>query len=597
MNHARLLISASLVITLLTSIPPADATAVCNGYNGTEDFEGYPLSFPQPGTQCWWQPYNNNGASSLGYVVGTPVHAGTRAWYHDTYNSGFKILSPFPCAASVANAPITYDFWFNVGALPATNNRLLFGVGAGYNLAIKDNGIPELYNNPTSVAFAGATAISTSTWYHATITWQDTGATDACGNPTVSASITGTGYGPFGNFVTAATTAPSIHQLYAYNWNNVAASNPTGLYFDDIRITGYPTYTPGLRFCADVASGSANNWGYDYKEDVIFDDIIDSEGISINDGFIFSLPSGDQGYLGKGFNPGSKSFRTNFRVETGVDGATSLLRVAYTTGTISLQEGATGDSGADQTAAGNGQTTGNFAQNVQVTMEESGDHWVARIRYTNGGSLTTLVSGNINLNPNSPATYAFIANSTSTLSLWTVNENTGQPETNLLSTNIPAAMNGYIWKDAWIIATGDTAFDADTIIDDPESGDNDDSTCIFDLIGTSVVTGSAGVINPSSINVTSTPSTTCDSFLCTSDANVPEGFTAATFNFFLGLLMTIAVAAGFWFLSKSPLIMGVGALVGYLMAWAFGLVALWPLVLIAVLGVAVIFLKARPSGG
>lgn len=77
-------------------------------------------------------------------------------------------------------------------------------------------------------------------------------------------------------------------------------------------------------------------------------------------------------------------------------------------------------------------------------------------------------------------------------------------------------------------------------------------------------------------------------------AALPPGFTAATWDFFSGLLLTFACGAGLFFALKMNVWAGLAGLVlGFLAAFAFGLFEPWILLVVVVLAVATIFLKVK----
>lgn len=383
---------------------------------------------------------------------------------------------------------------------------------------------------------------------------------------------------------------------------------------------------PGKRFCADPDLGSSGDWGYDYKEDASFDDN-GASGIQFDD--FFSLPgsTSDSSYLGKGFEPGSHawSLRVRTQAKTGEAGQ-SLLRLAFTTGTISLSEGNVADTGADMTAAGNGQETGNFEDNIQLVLSESslGTHWVMTMRQSVGGSTLATIGGSVNYgDPQNPGNFIFAVNTGSTPIVGPVNDtetgfeifgNVTLPAytatvydgdyTEIFHRTVPAGLQGAELKDSWLIGKAAVGLGTTAVDDNTDQSDITNSTCIFDLSGESITTGSEGS-DPGSFIPTqsSSPTTTssCAGPFCVTDAEAPEGFTAAAFNGFLGLVMVGMVAVGGVgaIAANNPgfrvggLVVGIFAFIGYLMAYFFGLLPLWPIVAAVVVGAAILFGKFR----
>lgn len=283
-------------------------------------------------------------------------------------------------------------------------------------------------------------------------------------------------------------------------WDDGAGSVTT--YIDDIDLDMEPLET-GHRFCANPAE---DNFGYDYVEGVTYEDgeIAD---IDLADAFVFTGDSGDSDYLAKGLSPGSTSFKVRARIEAGTELFESLFKIAFTTGATTLTAGSAldGNGEADHTASGNGDTTGNFANSVQVRIEESGDHWNIGFYSTVAGSQAIIPGGfNYAQNPNDPFTFELVVDSlngptgTGDGSVW-LNEGDGDL---IASRTLPAGLQGVTWKDQWFIGKGTSASTATTALDDEgglEQLDNENSTCLYDLVGTSTVTGSSGLEDGTSV--------------------------------------------------------------------------------------------------
>lgn len=275
---------------------------------------------------------------------------------------------------------------------------------------------------------------------------------------------------------------------------------------------------PGHRFCADFGE---ENFGFDYVEQVTFEDDADfisrPGDFSLDDGFLFATGSGDSAFLGKGMGTvGSKAWSTIARLEAGSEGHSSLMRIAYTTGATALIEGASGDSGADMTTSGNGEDTGNFADSLQVDFEEH-SAWRITMWSVIGGVRTQIGTSTSYGNPNTPTVFNFtVVNVESgagigngmqagfTMNLLDAGGNS------IKFVNIPEALSDISFKDVWFVGTEGNVLalpdgiEPETILDNNDGDDH--STCMYDLIGTSTVTGSGGS-EPGCISCPTTTST------------------------------------------------------------------------------------------
>lgn len=628
--QGRILLASLLLLGGLLSVTP---TATAAYTSPVETFEDDTAFFPQPCDRntvtgvCKTSPFYTMLSSTTGYVVASPGNPG-KSFTNDGSGGGFLMYQD-PCNLPSTGIS-TVEFDYRLTAYPGAGNHLTVGwidsSGASFaydfGLAISDTGLPSVVaetianaGGDAGVAFAGATVLSLNTWYHVVISVADgSAAALGCGSSgsDVAVTISGTGYGPFGNHISnfASTAA------YTANSRGIATRQVNGAftvlsaapqhYFDNLQYTTPVALaaegTPGLRFCAVAAE---DNFGFDYKEDVTFDDDGDPvNGIGLDDFYDFSEDTGGSSYLGKGFNPGSKSFATLGRIEAADEGQTSVFRFAYTTGATTLTAGSAGDGGADMTASGNGQTTGNFANNVQLELTESGDDWIARIRYSvAGGALTTIGAAVLLPDPNTATLFNFTVDSTNGPSgtgdgaAW-VRDDTGAL---LFSRDLPSGLQDVTWKDAWFIGTADAGLaNTKAALDNNDVGDASGSTCIYDLIGTATTTGSSGSEPGGSGGGSSSSSTSCSSVLCVDSTTVPEGFTVEAFNGFLGIIFLIIITVGVLSVMYGGKLAGVsGAVVGivaacvYIMGLFFGLLPLWPIVAAVVISAAIVFIRMR----
>lgn len=97
---------------------------------------------------------------------------------------------------------------------------------------------------------------------------------------------------------------------------------------------------------------------------------------------------------------------------------------------------------------------------------------------------------------------------------------------------------------------------------------------------------------------------TCTTVFCVTEATVPEGFTVAAFNGFLGILLVgmIAVGGVGAMQQQSPGfkvgggVVALFASLGYLMGLYFGLIPMWTLVALVIVSAAFIFIRLKGGG-
>lgn len=348
------------------------------------------------------------------------------------------------------------------------------------------------------------------------------------------------------------------------------------------------------------------DFGYNYAENVIDFD----SGADINDGYRFEATSGDTSdlaYLGKGWaTPGTDYAKVTFRIEAQGEGRDTYFRPVFSFDTDT----------PSSTSRGNGLDTGSFEDHIEAVFHEDGSRWQVNIHYSNAGSTRAQVGTTVNwpVNPNDPHTFSMTVNTQGAGYVLIRDEDNDQVIKNqtLAFTGSPAGFAVYSGNDPmfsqWFVSSGSNAvLSSITFLDDNDvdetSSSNDSSTCIrFDdntlSPGGVTIEGDPGTEDPADLNFTGTGSSTssCTNVLCVNADNVPDGFTAATFNFFLGLLLMIAVAMGVWFLTHSPLITMGGFVAGYLIALAFSLVPLWPIIILAVIALGVVFVRFKSPG-
>lgn len=344
------------------------------------------------------------------------------------------------------------------------------------------------------------------------------------------------------------------------------------------------------------------DFGYDYTEDVDFDDNLnDIPGIA--DGYVLNSQESDSAYLGKGWETASQAAKVYFRISAGADGLSSVFRAHF-----SFDNAA-----PDSTSSGDGQTTGAFTDWVGARFQEDGSRWRISIIYNNGGMDPYLQYGSQVLyaaNPQTPRLFSFTADVRNDGFLEIRDETSNQTileVSNMATSGFPllASKAEDPMYSQWFVTSGTSNLGyRNTYLDDPTDGvDSDDSTCIFWLDQPVVLPGDPGTTPPSTVPVpsgtsTATGSSTC-SILCTNAETVPSGFSVGGFNALLGVLLMAGVGGGFYFIdtkSHYSMLFGVvGAAVGFFLAYAFGLFPLWLILLAVLIVAAVLVMRFRGS--
>lgn len=363
------------------------------------------------------------------------------------------------------------------------------------------------------------------------------------------------------------------------------------LWLDDIHPSGN-IGIPGSRFCANPADPP--NFEYTY---VAGWDFFEDFGFDTDDGFLAETDTSETAYMGKGFDTGSKSFRTIARIEAGQDADDSLFAIAYTKGTGGLPSASTDGTGLEET----GLDGGNFDDSLQVIFLEDGNDWNIGIYENVAGTVARIGAAVAHGNPNSPTTYAFEID-TRTQLVRVLDENLDP----IFERSMAAGTADDVFKDQWFAASANSVLfdDGLTVVDDPDQDEGttaEDSTCIYDLEGSSVINGGSGLQPPSEIvdNTTDTDDSECSSALvCTNEANIPEGFTIGTFNALLGMFLIAGISGGAYFtLGRSAVVAGAFALIGLIIAVILGLIQLWVVLVLLVIGVAVVFIGVKKGAG
>lgn len=448
-------------------------------------------------------------------------------------------------------------------------------------------------------------SLSATAWYHFAILCPDGATAGTVAMTITEATALGSGFAS----VAAGANSGTSFQVTQY------FSMESGKYYDNLQTVDPTPTTPGSPFCANPSEA---NFGYDYVGDgVSYEDGIVQADISFNDAFLFTGDDDESGMVAKGYNPGTKAFMVRFRIEASLEGVASKFRVAFTTGDTVLTAGASqdaGPSGADFLATGenNGEDGGNFDENVQIHVVENDDQWNLRAYYNTGSGLVQLPQTvNYGANPNTPTTFQVVVNSGLDGDL--PDSIDGHPipfigdtaigiqdgeGNSIFSWGLPLALHNAEWKDQWFIGQGTNAFDAFTYIDDQEQQTGEDSTCVWDLIGTGTRTGSGGLVPGSQVPP---PQETPDEEACSAIFCPPAsgigGLSSSALSLFLGIVIVASFAAS---MSSST---GTGAgglaifaLLGVFIGYALGYIQLWVVLVLFTIGLGAIFLGFHNGG-
>lgn len=618
-RFGRIAIVGTLLLLGMAALPSTQAVITLQ-----EDFEGETFGATGSGLS---NVYTGSGSTSYIDQPGSGIPLSGIQVLHGVTTGGLTQTT------SYCNTGQSITFHLYYPAVPTTaNNEIFAGVkmnagisgasstanGQFIGVKILSTGTVNAVvatassgtSSPSSLAFSAAPVAAT--WHTITISQVECTLANA-GTTGIShrAHITYDGqtlvpYSAAG-FTGGTATDTATKSL---SWGNSAASpTPVTFYIDDVNSDDGTTTFGQTSWCSDFSvtnygGDPAADFGYNYVEGVDYYDVSQAVGASgILDGFRFTSQSDNFAYMGKGWAiPGSPYAKVIYRIEASAEGHDSIFRAVFSLDPLTPSATNKGNGGELGATA-----TGSFADHVEVRLTEDGSTWKARFYYSNSGSIPAQIGATVNipLNPNSPHTFSFTANTTSNgrLTLWDEESNTEIAHRDMGTSGLAglAAMaGGDPLYSQWFVTEGSSSLaNSFTFLDDAQDTppNDEDSTCIF--WNTNVtVTGDLGATPPSLVNVTaSSTSTSCDSIFCVNDASVPSGFTTSTFNFFLGLLLMISVAAGIWFLTRSPLMAAIGFGVGYLMGLAFGLLPLWPIVALVIIGAGILFIKSRSTGG
>lgn len=573
--------------TLLLSLTPTASAATI-----TEGFEEFTAGDTDPENSDF--TFTAVGASS--FVSTSQAHAGTKSLKYEgstTTNHATLTTTADLCQADAAT-------WIYMAAYPDASDAVQIGWRETINGASPT--ASTLYVSIDSTGGIIATVASSTNLASLTLpgtfplaTWVDFNFSIDCTTATgsvfsaiidngITVDATGSTGATIGNFFVRENGADGGHAAYVDDviWDNGAA-----------------VAAEGDRFCANPGE---SNFGYDYVEGVEFNDDIFTAGISLEDAFVFEGDSGNSEYLAKGYNPGSEAFLVRARLEASGEGTSSKFRIAFTTGATVLTAGSGGDLTTDLAASSDGEDGGNFDNHVQIIFIENSNSWGISAWYNVAGAGLTQIPGSLNYgaNPNTPTTFQVVINSGTTDLPTSVDNHTifdigdnaigvqdGEGN-HIFSWGLPAGLFNAEWKDQWFIGKGVSAANAFTYLDDTDQLQDDDSTCLWDLLGTGTRTGSAGLAPGSTI---------------IDPPDEPEGGFSSLFDpdnidsqLFIGFLLVAGMV--FMGIRQGFPAAGIGALffIGLFLGYALGWIELWIILVLFVVSLAAVWFLPKPSG-
>lgn len=574
---------------LLSLVPSAQAVVLTEGF---ETCNG--LTSPDSGP-CATADYSYSTSSSNAFVSTTQAHTGSKSYFYAgnaATNSGTFDFTGF----NLCESGSALTFWVYMDTPPATGDTNTFEVYLDGNselqLSISDALATSFF---TTEGSAGPTQIGPDmildSWVDFTFSAECSTATGSVGSLALNFLLTSDAPGTLPNLIHFDVEEPGA-----------PSGNLRGIFIDDFAWeTGDAATAAGDRFCANP---SESNFGYDYVEGVEFNDDIFTAGISLEDAFVFEGNSGNSEYLAKGYDPGTEAFLVRARLEASTEAESSKFRIAFTTGATVLTEGSGGDLTTDLAAASNGEDGGNFDDHVQIIFIENSNSWGISAWYNVGGTGLTQIAGALNYgaNPNTPTTFQVVVNSGTTDLPTSVDGHTipdiGDQVISvqdgdgsiIFQWQLPAGLFNAEWKDQWFIGKGVNAGNAFTYLDDTDQSQDDDSTCLWDLLGTGTRTGSAGLAPGSTIIDPPDEGGDGGGFSSLFD---PDNIDS---QLFIGFLLVAGMV--FMGIRQGFPEAGIGALffIGLFLGYALGWVPLWIILVLFVISLAAVWFLPKPSG-
>lgn len=253
-------------------------------------------------------------------------------------------------------------------------------------------------------------------------------------------------------------------------------------FIDDVTITAPPIGVPEIFWCS---SSAADDFGYDFKEQVSF--VENPSGSGMDNVYLWGSDTGtgDFGYLGKSIDDdlaadsatSSTAMRVYFRIEAGGGDSASNMRIAFSF----VDSGETLDKG-------NGEDTGDLDDHVEVRFQESGDNWNVKMFYAKDATARTSFGvSTTRPNADSPHSYYFEIDTvalTARLHRWS-------DDVVLLENTLPAALANLQVFSQWFIGFNDVGLVAVSPATYLDSNTND-STCLLDPNGVAFAGGDQG---------------------------------------------------------------------------------------------------------
>lgn len=400
---------------------------------------------------------------------------------------------------------------------------------------------------------------------------------------------TGDGYGvrfsPDGNVLSVGHDTTPYVTIYARDEttftkqadpDTIPTGNARGIAFtDDFSQTG-----PTQIFCAEPL---AVRFGYNFKEGFPYQQPGGDFITDVHNGpkrFESGATSDNRDYLGLGLDKSSRAYEVHFSIVTAAEGRNSIFKAIF-----SFQDDipAVGNKG-------NAVDTGVSANSVRVTMTEQGGDWDVELHSVVDGVSAEDDAVDIGDNPNHEPTinensFVFVVDTRAGTEEYRIEREDG---TVILNAAIPPEFVDETVGSQWFVNQGSNTVLNSFLALDPDSLVTGTSTCLTDLEGVSSVNApppsgggqgggsDGGVIGDQPFF----PGVNTGEFA------TATGMSLDQVGWLIGLLLILALAAGMAFIM--PVLGIVGGLAGLGMSVAFGLIPVWFIIVIVIIGGALV---------